>query len=136
MAGVQSEFVVCRDRPICLATTQIVPVYLCPSTSRFGRTASARSPDAPTAPQSSWMACIDYGGMFGWTGTGYTFMNGVEIWDQPIAISQIPGGTSHVILVAEDTGRDYTMDGQWANGQNIFDQTGPINVAAMERDVE
>ena len=82
------------------------------------------------------MGCTDYGGMFGWTGTGYTFMNGVMIWETPIAIPQITGGTSHVILVAEDTGRDWTMDGQWANGGNIFDQTGPINVAAVQRNVE
>jgi prepilin-type N-terminal cleavage/methylation domain-containing protein len=110
------------------STTQIVPTYLCPSTSRFATNRVGGITGTPIQPRANWMGCIDYGGMFGWTGAGYTFMNGVMIWEQPIAISQITGGTSHVILVAEDSGRDYTMDGQWANGQNIFDQTGPINV--------
>jgi prepilin-type N-terminal cleavage/methylation domain-containing protein/prepilin-type processing-associated H-X9-DG protein len=110
------------------STTQIVPTYLCPSTARLGTNRLGAVTGMSTQPQADWMACIDYGGMFGWTGTGYTFMNGVMIWEQPISISQITGGTSHVILVAEDSGRDWTMDGQWANGQNIFDSTGPINV--------
>ena len=52
-------------------------------------------------------------------------MNGVMVWETPTSIPQISGGTSHVILVAEDTGRDWTMDGQWANGANIFDTNGP-----------
>jgi prepilin-type N-terminal cleavage/methylation domain-containing protein/prepilin-type processing-associated H-X9-DG protein len=110
------------------ATTQIVPIYLCPSTNRLGANRIGAVTGTPATPRANWMACIDYGGMFGWTGAGYTFMNGVMIWEVPTAISQITGGASHVILVAEDSGRDYMMDGQWANGQNIFDQTGPINV--------
>jgi len=108
------------------STTQIVPTYLCPSTSRFGANRIGAITGLATQPHSNWMACIDYGGMYGWNCVGIG--NGVEIWDQPIAISQIPGGASHVILVAEDSGRDYTMDGQWANGLNIFNQSGPINV--------
>jgi hypothetical protein len=66
--------------------------------------------------------------MFGWTGPGYSFMNGVMVWETPMSVKQIPGGTSHVIIVAEDTGRDWTMTGEWANGGNIFDETGPINL--------
>jgi prepilin-type processing-associated H-X9-DG protein len=108
------------------STTQVLPIYLCPSTSRLGSNRIGAITGAPSVPHSNWMACIDYGGMYGWNCVGVG--NGVEIWDQPIAISQIPGGTSHVILVAEDSGRDYTMDGQWANGLNIFNQSGSINV--------
>ena len=65
------------------------------------------------------MGTTDYGGMFGWTGSGYSFMNGVMIWETPMSVKQIPGGTSHVIIVAEDTGRDWTplMNGEWANGE-------------------
>lgn len=102
------------------AASQIVPSFICPSTSRL---AAYRS-----GAMTVGMACTDYGGMFGWQGTGYPFMNGVMIWDTPVAIPQISGGTSHVIIVAEDSGRDWTMDGQWANGSSIFDQSGPIDV--------
>jgi prepilin-type processing-associated H-X9-DG protein len=38
-------------------------------------------------------------------------------------------GTSETIIVAEDTGRGWKLDSEWANGQNIFDETGPINVS-------
>jgi prepilin-type N-terminal cleavage/methylation domain-containing protein/prepilin-type processing-associated H-X9-DG protein len=110
------------------STTQIVPTYLCPSAARLGANRIGGLTGTPTQPRANWLGCTDYGGMFGWTGAGYSFMNGVMIWEQPTAISQITGGTSHVILVAEDSGRDYTTYGQWANGMNIFDQTGPINV--------
>lgn len=109
------------------STTQIVPTYLCPSTARFGANRIGAITGLATQPRANWMACIDYGGMYGWNCVGIG--NGVMIWDQPIALSQITGGASRVILVAEDTGRDYTMDGQWANGLNIFNQSGPINVA-------
>ncbi len=113
------------------ATSQVIPIYVCPSTVRVaayrvgGRTAGMSG--APLSTATDWMGVIDYGGMFGWTGVGYTFMNGVMVWETPISIKQITGGTSHVILVAEDSGRDWTMTGEWANGMNIFDQTGAIN---------
>ena len=62
---------------------------------------------------TDWMGTTDYGGMFGWTGAGYPWINrngnGVMIWETPISVKQITGGTSHVIIVAEDTGRDWTM---------------------------
>ena len=31
------------------------------------------------------------------------------------------------MLVGEDTGRGTSMDGEWADGQNIFDVGVPIN---------
>lgn len=111
------------------ATSQIVPIYLCPSTSRYQSNRIGAMSGPPTVPQQDWMACIDYGGMFGWDGAGgYPWANGTMIYNQPIALSQLAGGASHVILVAEDTGRDCTHYGRWADGMNIFDQTGPINV--------
>ena len=128
LAVVQSESVVCRLGQSAVHDANRADHISAPARPDSERIASAAITGTPTQPRANWMACTDYGGMFGWTGTGYTFMNGVMIWEQPIAISQITGGTSHVILVAEDSGRDCTMYGQWANGMNIFDQTGPINV--------
>ena len=114
------------------ATSRAIPLYNCPSTARLapyrvGNLTGDRA-GAGFAKATDWMGTTDYGGMFGWTGPGYPFMNGVMIWETPIAIKQITGGTSHVILVAEDSGRDWTMTGEWANGGNIFDQTGSINI--------
>jgi hypothetical protein len=114
------------------ATSHAISIYVCPSTVRRARyrigdlTGDRTGVDFDQA--TDWMGSIDYGGMFGWTGPGYQFMNGVMIWETPVAIKQISGGTSHVILVAEDSGRDWTMTGEWANGGNIFDETGPINI--------
>jgi prepilin-type N-terminal cleavage/methylation domain-containing protein/prepilin-type processing-associated H-X9-DG protein len=116
------------------ATSQVISMYICPSTVRrapyrVGDVTGGMS-GVPLSQATDWMGATDYGGMFGWTGAGYTFMNGAMIFEAPIAIRQVTGGTSHVILVAEDSGRDWTllMQAQWANGHNIFDQTGPINV--------
>ncbi len=116
------------------AAAQVVPIYICPSTVRVAAyrvgPLTGGMDGLPLATTTEWMGSIDYGGMFGWDGTSpsYPYMNGVLVWDTPISIRQISGGTAHVILVAEDSGRDWTMDGQWANGQNIFDTTGLIDV--------
>jgi prepilin-type processing-associated H-X9-DG protein len=68
--------------------------------------------------------------MFGWSDvtTGRTKL-GVMIYDKAVAISEIPDGTSVTIIVAEDTGRGSTSSGAWSDGQNIFDQTGPVNIS-------
>jgi prepilin-type N-terminal cleavage/methylation domain-containing protein len=116
------------------ATSRVIPLYCCPSTVRLApyRVGNLTGDRAGVGldKATDWMGTTDYGGMFGWTGPGYTFMNGVMIWETPINAKQIRGGTSHVIIVAEDTGRDWTptMNGEWANGANIFDQSGPIDV--------
>lgn len=116
------------------AASQVVPIYICPSTVRVGGyragALTGGMDGKPLATTTEWMGCTDYGGMFGWDGAppAYPYMNGVMVWETPISIKQITAGTSHVILVAEDSGRDWTMDGAWANGLNIFDTTGPLNV--------
>jgi prepilin-type N-terminal cleavage/methylation domain-containing protein len=114
----------------CTATHHVISTYICPSTARLG----AGRVDAVMVKHNfsgnpdirDGMGCIDYGGMFGWSnnlpGTG------VMIYDQPISITEIRDGTSNTIAVAEDTGRGWQHNGEWANGQNIFDQIGPINV--------
>ena len=79
----------------------------------------------PLTP-GNWHACSDYGGMFG-AGLLLPYANGTMLYDRSIAIRQISDGTSHTIIVAEDTGRGNNMDGEWADGENIFDQTEQIN---------
>jgi prepilin-type processing-associated H-X9-DG protein len=54
-------------------------------------------------------------------------MNGVLLYEKSVSISQITDGTAHTIIVSEDTGRGTAFNGEWANGENIFDQMGPIN---------
>ncbi|MCA9100459.1 MAG: DUF1559 domain-containing protein [Planctomycetales bacterium] len=104
------------------AAATVLPVYLCPSTARR---AADRS-EGRAGP----LGAIDYGGMFGamigevrWQQNG----NGTLVWNTPFRLAQITGGTSQTILVAEDSGRGAASNGQWINGENIFDQTGPIN---------
>jgi prepilin-type N-terminal cleavage/methylation domain-containing protein/prepilin-type processing-associated H-X9-DG protein len=119
------------------ATSHVIPTYCCPSTVRLAPYRVGNLTGDRTGvgfdKATDWMGTIDYGGMFGWTGTEFPWINrngnGVMIWETPIAIKQITGGTSRVIIVAEDTGRDWTltMNGEWADGANIFDQSGAIN---------
>jgi prepilin-type N-terminal cleavage/methylation domain-containing protein len=119
------------------ATSHVVPTYCCPSTARLAPYRVGNLTGDRTGigfdKATDWMGTTDYGGMFGWTGAGYSWINrngnGVMIWETPISAKQITGGMSHAIVVAEDTGRDWTMlmNGEWANGANIFDQTGVIN---------
>ena len=42
-------------------------------------------------------------------------------------ISEITDGTSHTLAVAEDSGRGWLMDGEWINGENIYDVSNLIN---------
>jgi prepilin-type N-terminal cleavage/methylation domain-containing protein/prepilin-type processing-associated H-X9-DG protein len=111
------------------ATHQVIATYLCPSTNRLGsgRVGSVtHGGNAGSHPNG--MGCTDYGGMYGWSNlvTNKT-KPGVMIYEKPISISQITDGASATIAVAEDTGRGWENNGEWADGQNIFDQTGAIN---------
>jgi prepilin-type N-terminal cleavage/methylation domain-containing protein len=112
------------------ATSVIVAIYLCPSTlrvsrSRDGHTSGDVNGNGQYDP-GDWMAMADYGGMFGWAGAP-PFGNGVLIYDDPISLRQVSDGSARTILVAEDTGRGTTMQGAWADGENIFDAGVPIN---------
>ncbi len=115
-----------------LAAESVIPTYLCPSTARL---ASDRVEDrsGDRNRNGRWdpgedLGVIDYGGMAGSAFPGVMeLMNGVLIYDRAIAARDIRDGLSNTILVAEDTGRGASMDGEWSNGENIFDQSGPIN---------
>ena len=109
----------------------VVPAYLCPSTvtlavGRSGNTAGDVNHNGLWDPGDD-LAFTDYGGNFGFSGLERPFMNGVFIFERGVPITQIVDGTSHTIALAEDTGRGPSMDGQWANGENIFDTSGPVN---------
>jgi prepilin-type N-terminal cleavage/methylation domain-containing protein/prepilin-type processing-associated H-X9-DG protein len=109
----------------------VITTYLCSSTvqmavGRTGNTAGDVNHNGLWDPGDD-LAFTDYGGNFGFYGLNRPPMNGVFIWERGVSIKQITDGTSHTIALAEDTGRGPSMDGQWANGENIFDTSGPIN---------
>jgi prepilin-type N-terminal cleavage/methylation domain-containing protein/prepilin-type processing-associated H-X9-DG protein len=110
----------------------VLPIFLCPSCWRF--TSDRTGPTTGDVNHNHhWdpgdnLAFTDYGGNSGFTGLNKPYMSGVLIYDQPIAISDIVDGTSHTIIVSEDTGRGGSLDGQWANGENIFLEQYPINI--------
>ena len=106
------------------AAGAVLSVYLCPSTA----TLADDRDDDDDGLTTAGLGVTDYGGMFGSQEVAQ-LMNGVMIWDKPIAIGDIRDGTSYTIQVAEDSGRGTAMDGEWANGENIFDQGRKINVS-------
>ena len=103
------------------AASTAIPTYLCPSTSTL------RS-DRTQHHTSDGLGATDYGGNFGAQTVGPAG-NGVMIFDRGIRIAEIRDGLTHTIIVAEDTGRGTSYDGQWANGENIFDQGTQINTS-------
>jgi len=105
----------------------VITTFLCPSTSTF-----TKDRVGPTTGDINgngiWnlgdnLAFTDYGGSFGPAGNPA----GVLIYETPIPIRRITDGTARTAIVLEDTGRGREYDGQWANGQNIFDIGRPIN---------
>jgi prepilin-type N-terminal cleavage/methylation domain-containing protein len=106
------------------AVSHVVSTYLCPSTTRREKTRI----DDITTSAGFQRGCTDYGGIFGYSSTGEVLDNGVMIWDCAISVRDIRDGASRTLIVAEDTGRGWAMDGEWANGENIFMVTGPPNV--------
>ena len=99
----------------------VLTVYLCPST--------AREEDQPDG-----RGACDYGGIFGERIVSPNNPpKGVMLIDQAISIRDVTDGTSHTLIVAEDS---KSPDAQWINGRNIFDQAFSINQApAFENDI-
>ncbi len=138
------------------ATSQVVAVYLCPSTSRIEphRTDDAHLTDLGGLPGEG-LACIDYLGISGpdkdatnlATGEKYGRQRGVLIGTkglpdsdtviEPPAIttSHITDGLSRTIIVSECTGRGVEMDkdvidslhGAWASGSNVSHVAKGVN---------
>jgi prepilin-type processing-associated H-X9-DG protein len=44
-----------------------------------------------------------------------------------VRLAEVRDGTSQTVIVAEDTGRGWRWDGEWMNGENIFDRAEAIN---------
>jgi len=114
------------------ATRTVISTYLCPSTRRYdggrvGPFTDKRTRSGLPAVDSG-MACIDYGGMYGFSDWQRGLSKpGMMVYDKPVSLKQATDGASETLLVAEDSGRGYKFNGEWANGQNIFDQSCPIN---------
>jgi prepilin-type N-terminal cleavage/methylation domain-containing protein/prepilin-type processing-associated H-X9-DG protein len=87
-------------------------VFLCPSKPR-------------TAYLVNGLGACDYGGIFGQALFGPNNPhNGTMDFDVAYRFAQITDGTSHTMLIAEDTQRD---DASWINALNLFDVAYPIN---------
>jgi prepilin-type processing-associated H-X9-DG protein len=92
----------------------ILPIYICPASLRGARRVQGRGP-------------CDYGGIYGERITSPNQPpKGSMLFDESVAIDDIVDGTSHTVIIAEDS---RFPDGQWINGRNIFDQAFAINAA-------
>ncbi len=103
------------------AAAAVISTYICPSCRR-------------TEPLVSGRGASDYGGMFGERITSANDPpKGILIHDRAWRIADVIDGTSHTIIVGEDS---RFSDGQWINGRNLFDQAFAINKApAFENDL-
>jgi prepilin-type N-terminal cleavage/methylation domain-containing protein/prepilin-type processing-associated H-X9-DG protein len=111
------------------ATSHVIPTYICPSTARWEKTRSGNvTTGFAPATSKAQRGCTDYAGIFGYYIRGERPDNGVMIWNRAVSLAQVKDGSSNTLIVAEDSGRGWAMDGEWANGENILQQTGPINV--------
>jgi prepilin-type N-terminal cleavage/methylation domain-containing protein/prepilin-type processing-associated H-X9-DG protein len=111
------------------AAATAVSVFLCPSTVRLapGRAGSIVGDPAATSGGGYRGAAIDYGGIYGAAQVSPA-PNGVFLYDRAVKFSEITDGTSHTLALAEDTGRGWLMDGEWINGENIYDVSNPVNL--------
>jgi prepilin-type N-terminal cleavage/methylation domain-containing protein len=138
------------------ATTQIVGIYLCPSTSQIEehRTDDGHLTNLGSTPGEG-LGCIDYMGISGpdkdskhpVTKIVYGRQRGVLIGTKgiprkdelieppPVTAASIIDGLSNTICVAECTGRGVrmrkdvidTLHGAWASGTNVSHTDGSIN---------
>ena len=151
------DFSIRLDDPANLpATGQIIPLYLCPSTSR--REPHRGEDDRLTGLEEhgNGMACIDYLGNSGPDkdakpskgGEDYGRQRGVLIGVKgllnedtiieppPISVKQVTDGLTNTIAVAECSGRGVelsdkgnvkSLNGAWASGSNVSHITRGIN---------
>jgi len=119
-----------------LAAGCVVPLFLCPSTTRTkrtGRTTGDRNRNGLWDAGDD-LAYTDYGGMFG---VAYSVPQplpehaGVMQYEKPTTAKMITDGLAQTAAIAECTGRDSSYQSEWANGQNIFDHgyASPINAS-------
>jgi prepilin-type N-terminal cleavage/methylation domain-containing protein len=112
------------------ATSLVLPGFVCPSTYRLR--ADRISRELTKAERGA----TDYGGVAGHAFNlevgFYPFDAGILTWvtgrDVRTKVSDIIDGTSHTIMVAENTGVGDSWNGVWADGENTFSVDFPINV--------
>jgi prepilin-type N-terminal cleavage/methylation domain-containing protein/prepilin-type processing-associated H-X9-DG protein len=109
-----------------LAAATVVPTYLCPSTVRTAPGREGAIVVDPSDAASYHGAATDYGGIYGAAQVSPS-ANGVFLYERAVKISEITDGTSHTLALAEDTGRGWLADGEWINGENIYDVSNMIN---------
>ena len=114
------------SKPNRQATSAVIPIFLCPSTSRTAWDRDGHRIRSPRDRDGPGRGATDYGGMFGSSFTE-PLDNGVLIYDRPVRLAEVSDGLTHTIMVAEDTGRGYSWDGEWANGGNVFAVETTIN---------
>jgi prepilin-type processing-associated H-X9-DG protein len=92
----------------------------------------------PTVPRSSYLCngrgVTDYGGI---NGTKLAAdkndpPNGVMLYDQAIRVDDIRDGTTNTLIVSEDSA---WMDGQWINGENVFEVVCKINSDIVDNEI-
>lgn len=103
------------------AASQVVNIYLCPSSRR-------------QEPRSQGRGACDYGGIYGERiSSPNNPPKGAMIYDRAFRLTDIRDGTTHTLMISEDHG---FPDMQWINGRNVFDQAFAINRApAFENDI-
>ena len=112
------------------AAATTVSAYLCPSTAR--RAPGRDADEVADAAGEYRAAAIDYGGNYGAAFLAVS-ANGVLLYDRAIAVNEVTDGLSQTVAVWEDVGRGWLMNGEWINGENIFDVNGSV---AREQDNE
>jgi len=113
------------------ATKVVLHVLLCPSTAsytweRHGASTGDKNRNG-SYDFGDGMAYTDYGGVFGDGRPGRAPLSGVFVWDEAYSLRHLRDGSGNTIAVAEDTGRGWVSDAEWANGENIFDVTARPN---------
>lgn len=108
-----------------LAASTALTVYLCPSASRMQDDREGRFtvPSDSSRPQ---LAASDYGGIFGTTDVDPS-SNGIFLYNRAVSLREVTDGTTQTLAAGEDTGRGTGWDGEWINGENIYNQEFGIN---------
>jgi type II secretory pathway pseudopilin PulG len=143
-----------------VATGQIIPIYLCPSTSRREEHRGEDDRLIPLDEPGGGMGCIDYLGSSGpdkdkkpsGAEENYGPQRGVLLGNKgfpeeetmieppPISAKSITDGLATTLLVAECTGRGVeindkgnikSLNGAWASGSNVSHITWGINEAPI-----
>jgi prepilin-type N-terminal cleavage/methylation domain-containing protein/prepilin-type processing-associated H-X9-DG protein len=108
------------------AAAEIVPLYLCPSHSRNSYLYDDR------------FAVCDYGGIYGQrilpNPDPQKRPQGIMLYSQYVRILDVKDGTTHTLIVSEDSEDSESSVMQWIYGGNVFDVAHSIN-ARMENDI-